>query len=370
MLTQNDLDRLNRISDEIEDLKRPLRVGTYNAPLNRDEEKGKFLEAYRYGKAYNPRFVFQSPPENWTAALWQYLDKLDPSLSIWDRLICEDLESDIEGMHIIAEHDPSVITERSIRKYKLPSADLVHQARELLNSTGWQAREVNDINTDDAVSFFRQALNKVGLTDWQVIVKQPMNARVAVRSIDRQILIRQDAMFSHTALQRLLVHEIGTHVFRYMNGSSQPLRLLRRGMGDFLETEEGLAAFHEKQYGVIDTLVMRRYASRVLAASLSLNHSFHEVFSLIAAYTDEEDAFGCVLRAKRGFTDTSQYGAHVKDKIYFEGYLNITQHMAASPADHDLLLAGKLSLSMLPAARQLRDEGWLTPPKYLPSQLI
>jgi len=184
------------------------------------------------------------------------------------------------------------------------------------------------------------------------------------------VKIHNDQFFTDAEVKRLLVHEIGTHVFRAVNGELEPLRLLRFGFDNYLLTEEGLATYHETRFGVQNNEDQRRYALRVLAAHLSLLNSFYEVFCAVVEHTTTEEALEIVTRAKRGFTDTRVHGAHVKDKVYFEGYQKVSAHLRCHAEDYPLLMCGKVSLEMIPSLEQLRKDGLLVEAKYLPEMLM
>jgi len=212
----------------------------------------------------------------------------------------------------------------------------------------------------------QRSLDSVGLHDWEIIIDDVMNASMMVRSVEQKVKIRRDKSFSLHAIKRLLVHEIGTHVFRYANGALQKIHLLRLGLSGYMMTEEGLATYHEEKYGLRDLDTARRYALRVIAAHLSLTHSFYEVFSEIVQHTEFDDAFDIVTRSKRGFTDTSAYGSHIKDKVYFEGFRRVSAHLEDNPTDYALLMSGKISLDMLPLMRSAAEANLLINPTYLP----
>ncbi|MBP0031499.1 tyrosine/phenylalanine carboxypeptidase domain-containing protein [Roseofilum sp. Guam] len=121
-----------------------------------------------------------------------------------------------------------------------------------------------------------------------------------------------------------------------------------------MATEEGLANYHEACYGVQSPADQRRYALRVIAAYLSLNHSFYDVFCELIQHTTFDKAFAITSRAKRGFTDTSVPGCHVKDKVYFEGFRQVSAHLEQYPDDYSLLMCGKVALDMFRSERVTR----------------
>ncbi|MEM7538383.1 MAG: tyrosine/phenylalanine carboxypeptidase domain-containing protein [Chloroflexota bacterium] len=365
----SEIDHLNGLSDQLEAIYRKCNPARYTSPGNRLEEKGTFLSAWRRGSVYNPQFEYALPSIGWTSALESFLSTFKPQ-NQWAHTLYQDASHRLARLHSLWERNPAEITNISIDRYGPVKDALVQDAYQLLNQTVETRVSDATITATEAAVFLRQALAEADLHEWQVVVSVRMSARMSVRSISQKVNIQADAMFNQQQLNRLLVHEIGTHVFRYMNGTVNPLRMLRMGLVDYLTTEEGLATYHEQQYGLSDPETQRRYALRVIAAHLSLNHSFYEVFAHLCSYTDEESAFAIVTRAKRGMMDTSQSGAHVKDKVYFEGLQAVSAHLSEYPNDYALLMCGKVSLRMLPDLRELKEVGVIFTPCYLPEQLF
>jgi hypothetical protein len=268
-----------------------------------------------------------------------------------------------------ATRDPMLTTKTTIKAYGEPSTELVQFAYEALAKLPLELEPLT-ISSEEMADWMRKALIKAGLTDWCVVVSNVMNARMSVRAVEKQVQVNAKGLFTTNELKRLLVHEIGTHVFRSVNGNLQSLKLLRFGLYSYMLTEEGLANYHEAYYGVQSSANQRLYALRVIAAYLSLNHSFYEVFCELIQHTNLDEAFDIVTRAKRGFTDTSFPGCHVKDKVYFDGFRQVTAHLKRYPDDYSLLMCGKVALSMLPDIKNLREAGWLVEPHYLPESLV
>lgn len=374
MLTATEIDHLNQLSDELEALYKPIRFTEYNAPLNRDSEQEKLFDAHAKGKAYQPQFVYNLLPDGLERPLIDFLKRLEPHRSPWEQILFDDVLDTIHALETLRTHDPATITANSVMTHGLPTRELVEAAYHTLQHI--PAAPIPTVQHDSLMSSeqaahaLRKALQRAVLTDWEVVVNPVMNARMMVRSTEQQVHVRAGTHFSPESVQRLLIHEIGTHVFRYANGVIQPLRLLRMGFAGYMMTEEGMATYNEHQHGVASIDADRRYALRVVAAYRALGASFYTVFEELLAYTTKVDAFSIVQRAKRGFEDTAAYGSHIKDKVYYEGFLTISAHLQDNPADYDLLMTGKCSLKMLPAMRQLQADDLLEAPRYLPAQLL
>jgi len=366
-----DIERTNRTADQLEKIYRSINSRPYTSPVNWLAEREKLISFWVNGSAYNPQFQYDSPPSNWTMELETYLQANRPE-SYWEQKLFEDAQQRLARFRSIETHDPKQVTELSIERYGAIPDALINSAYELLDETNEQNKndQHEPISAPEAARILSDALNKIGLARWNVVVEPRMAAKMNVRGAEQKINIQAGAFFSESQLARLLVHEIGTHVFRYVNGQANPLQILRLGLLDYLATEEGLATYHEERYGLLDLKTKRKYALRVIAAFLSLKDSFYEVFTHLTQFTDPEEAFTIVTRVKRGIVDTSQAGADIKDKVYFEGLRKVSEHLNKFPDDYPLLMSGKISLQMLPHVRELRQAGLICEPRYLPDRIL
>ncbi|MFZ4760861.1 MAG: tyrosine/phenylalanine carboxypeptidase domain-containing protein, partial [Burkholderiaceae bacterium] len=183
---------------------------------------------------------------------------------------------------------------------------------------------------------FGRALTLLGAQGWSVELDAEMTARVAVAPRARRIRIRTDARFAPAELRRLTVHEVGCHVARYENARRQPLELLVLGLGRYLSTEEGLAVWCERHFGVIGAGDERRYAARLVAVDLALAGSFSQVYGALRDVLPASEAYDLCVRVRRGIADQSGAGAYVKDRVYLEGCAAVGRHLA----EHPLVTAG------------------------------
>lgn len=97
--------------------------------------------------------------------------------------------------------------------------------------------------------------------------------------------------------------------------------------------------------------------------ALSLDQPLFEVYTELRKFAAHNQAFETAARAKRGISDTSSPGCHLKDKVYFEGIQAVSKHLTVRPEDLSTLYAGKISLGMLPAVATAIASGLLTAPK-------
>src|SRR3989339_10476 len=212
----------------------------------------------------------------------------------------------------------------------------------------------------EAVKAIRHALTLLGFK-WK-IVNRDMVTSAATISGTRVLELRKRERFSKKYVNRLIIHELGTHALRAENGSIQPLRLFRHGLAGYLETEEGLAAYHEFLSGVMSTSILRNYAGRVLAIHYARHTDFVTTYKLLSRHFREQTAWKLAVRAKRGLADTSQKGAFTRDAVYLRGFLRV--YAFAKKHDIRQLYVGKIGISDMASLQMVKD---MKRPLYTPA---
>lgn len=365
MLTKSELTSINDLGTRYQELAAKIRVEQYEVPLNLAAEGLKTQLAYEAGDQYNPQFVYSGPDSREAESdLVAFSDELRSNSSPWlDRLRIT-VSYMVECLIDSRNHAAGATTLRTKAMFGDISLPLRQTAQNVLEEPYALSDEATDVTAEGCVAIIRDALSRVSLNDWTAFVEPHMNAMMDVTGERREIRIRQGTLLTRTAVTRLLVHEIGCHVFRSASGIRQPIRLLGFGLGDYLTTEEGLACYQEAKTGLEDPADSRRLALRYLAAALSLERSLFDVYTDLRKYADHAQAFETAARAKRGIADTSQAGCHLKDKVYFEGIEQVSDHLRRMPEDLDLLYLGKVSLGMIPMLKEARLNGDLIQPAF------
>uniref|UniRef100_A0A7N5KG55 Microtubule associated tyrosine carboxypeptidase 2 n=1 Tax=Ailuropoda melanoleuca TaxID=9646 RepID=A0A7N5KG55_AILME len=146
-------------------------------------------------------------------------------------------------------------------------------------------------------------------------------------------------------LEGMLRHEIGTHYFRGINNLQQPWNSWTGRKKHELKpnnpTEEGLASIHSVLFRK-DPFLWRA-ALLYYTVYQASQMSFCELFKDIGKFVkDPNTRWDYCVRAKRGWTDTSQPGCFSKDQVYLDGILQILRYRET--IDFHLLTAlGKVS---------------------------
>ena len=162
-------------------------------------------------------------------------------------------------------------------------------------------------------------------------------------------------------VEPIIQHEVGTHILTFHNGSHQSINLLRYGLADYDELQEGLAVLSEYLVGGLDAERLRLLAMRVITANCRLEGAaFADTYHvLIEEYQClPEVAFETVTRIY-------QSGGFIKDIIYLRGFVKLLKYLQKG-GNLLPLLVGKIAIKHIPVIQELLDRGILHPPALLP----
>tara|TARA_Y100000310_G_C20600468_1_gene772743 strand:+ start:216 stop:1334 length:1119 start_codon:yes stop_codon:yes gene_type:complete len=253
-------------------------------------------------------------------------------------------------------------TDKSVKLYGLPSASLVSKAYDVLTQPCPKSIPSPKVKSKDAIAIIKTNLEKFGLP--YKVKKAELVTSAVIAANRKLIVLKKKARFSEQFINRLIVHEIGTHALRFGNGATQKLKIFANGLSQYLETEEGLAAYNEERFHVSQPSYMRNYAGRVIAVHMAQEHDFHATYKELRKYFPKKTAFQLTLRAKRGLSNTNMAGGFTKDHLYFKGYLKVKAY--AEKNNIDDLYYGKIGLDDLPFLKKMR----LEKPKLLPKDFV
>jgi alpha-L-glutamate ligase-like protein/uncharacterized protein (TIGR02421 family) len=328
-------------------------------PINQGEEKIKFLSDSKY----NPNF--------------EYADKEYPIEEFRDKL--KRLKLDDSPLGTILAHKRGELlskldvienigkdnefTNAAIKLYGKPNESTVNYAKELLKNYKKTAHKKKTYNSEQLRARCKKLLTEYGIKEWRILMKEHLTSRATIGK-NYTLLIRKNAVFHEDEMQKLLVHELETHMLTTLNGKNQPYRIFERGFSRYLETQEGLAIYNQESiYPLKNNLSI---ILGTILASLALKKSFREVYEFAKKHTDDEDsAWQLAVKAKRGLKDTEKIGGFTKNHLYLQGYLKVKEYLEKGGLIEDIYL-GKINVEQLPLVRQLKD---IKQPKYLPKFL-
>jgi uncharacterized protein (TIGR02421 family) len=323
-------------------------------PVNVSHAKAQFMHGIK-----NPVLSYPPPPDllhlrrNLSSIALEEQDALD-SIVIEKQI---DLIRKIDLLNSVGCFD---FTDKSRKLYGIPQRKLVEKAYELIN-TPLKGLGSQKVTSSDAVSLIRKNLLQFNLK--YKIKKEDLVSSCVILPSKKIIKLKKKARFSSDFVNRLVVHEIGTHALRFENGTKQPLSVFRNGLAHYLETEEGLAVFNEERFGVLNPSFMKHYAGRVVAVHTAQQKDFFHTFKELKPFFDKKTAFELALRAKRGLAGTDVPGGYTKDYIYLGGYEKVKDFVEKGGNLADLYV-GKVGIEDLKYVKELRLEAPVVPEKF------
>lgn len=184
--------------------------------------------------------------------------------------------------------------------------------------------------------------------------------------------VHRNAVFSLRDVRLLEVHEGWVHLGTGLNARKQGIcTFLRRSLPDSTRTQEGLAVWTEVLSFASHPARLRLLAGRVEAVALAeKGANFLEVYELFLELgLDPRESYRQTVRTFRG--SVPEGGPFTKDLAYTRGFAEVARFLQDVLRQQTwdlvaLLFCGKVSVTDLPALRELREQGWLRPAIFLP----
>lgn len=330
-------------------LRKLLDYQKYMTPTNYSEENSKFLTAYHNQTIYDPQYTYKrfNEPEGRAEALALYSEFKNAESGVNAVLsnALKELVSEFDMYSAIG--DDEAFTDIGISLFGKPDPKYYDEALKMLHSTDPEiGSSLNRYSAEQLKEVFTARLAAYSL-NWDIIILNSMAARVSVEPDQKSIYISAKAGFTKNDIMRLCYHEIDTHVLRAENGERSGFHVLSSGTSGALVYEEGLASYNEWKHGVRDEFTVSLYAARFLSC-INISMSFYDMFDfLIKRGCSENVAMYVVPRIKRGISDTSKPGGFIKDYVYFQGFYEIKDFIAAHPNEYEKLYFGSVSLTDL-----------------------
>jgi len=189
-----------------------------------------------------------------------------------------------------------------------------------------------------------------------------------------KLKLNKSGKFSDRELKYLEVHEGWVHLGTTINGNAQPYcSFLSKGSPSCSVIQEGLAVMTEVVSFSSYPARMRKITNRVIAiAKVMQGADFLDVFHYFQECgLSEDDAYKQCVRVFRGSTPTG--GPFTKDLAYAKGFVLLYNFLCFAISEHrvdviPILFTGKIALDDVPLLLELKAEGLLAEPKYLPPQ--
>lgn len=189
-----------------------------------------------------------------------------------------------------------------------------------------------------------------------------------------KIKLSNHAKFTDRELKYLEIHEGWVHLGTTINGKTQPYcYFLSKGTPSCTVVQEGLAVLTEVVAFASYPARMRKITNRVIAIEKVMQGAdFMDIFRyFIDCGLTEEDAYKQCVRVFRGSVPNG--GPFTKDLAYAKGFVLLYNFLCYAISERridvvPILFSGKLSLNDVPLLLELKSEGLLAEPRYMPDQ--
>lgn len=279
-------------------------------------------------------------------------------LSLMSRLIPTNLKEEKEKFFFDSLYNPQfeyieTIDEDLFFRYGPVSHEYFNTAQGILNKVNHQWGDEEAYNTDIQGEILSQSEVEEHIKKYlidnkldDIISYSFSNAYVARTSVYQNVIqIRTPVQYRANAIESVLDHEVGTHIFRRLNDVKQPWhkKYTAFGFQPYLSTEEGMAVIHS-QLSLPDRLLLYP-ALNYYAVCRAEQMSFSELFADLKKFVnDREKRFSLCLKVKRGITDTSVPGAFSKNQVYLAGTVRVAQWLVKNDFDIEKLYVGKIDI--------------------------
>jgi len=333
-----DIDKLELLAKEIIGIKKILRLGnTSLTPLNYAEEMEKFFNDF----SYNPQYIYREP------SLPDFSKEIDDYKLRVDALsIPEDLKQHI--MEFLDDQVDLYLTKMSIGKdnFSNNAHKLFDWGTDRLDllltntpSVEFKLHIKHKLkNAQDIKSRFEKTLARYNIDSFKINVNDfaPHMINVGYNIIN----VGSEIKRFECNVDRLVVHEIESHVLQTENTKNSPTALAEfTKYGNQNLYGEGLAIYNEITTRKITPSAFEMYYYRIKAVR-NLHKSFSEIYELLLENLNPQRAFIMTYRVKRGMRDTSLPGGFPKDAAYLLGYHEI-ENLRAEKYPRKLLYATK-----------------------------
>jgi len=207
--------------------------------------------------------------------------------------------------------------------------------------------DVESFNAEAAQAVFESILHDEfgeAAEDWRIDIEQAQS--VNVKASEKRIVIPLERSISQAAMRGLVVHEMGVHMLRAIQGASTDLKPLELGLPGYMNNEEGLGVimqqalkgeYHESGINHYITIGLANFEKKDFRDTFEIKWRLSALSSLKAgskltdeAITKSQNAsYGATMRIYRGTDSLPLF----KDISYYNGARDMWQYLESIQGD-------------------------------------
>jgi hypothetical protein len=173
---------------------------------------------------------------------------------------------------------------------------------------------------------------------------------------ERSILIAAGRALTRDDVERTVLHEISGHALPMVRARAHPLPLLALGTARGSDDQEGYALVLEERGGFLAHARRRELATRHVAVeTMRSGATFVETVRLLMRSHRVPSALA-VRACERAYRGGDGIGGGLgRERVYLESWRRVRARLETSPADEDIVSAGRVAVDAIDALRN-RDE--------------
>jgi len=329
---QNEIDEkiIKNLDKKLFELEKKINVLSLVKPINLDQEKVNFLN----NKTDSPRFFYREPKIN-IELLKKELKALPKHVNHpLAKLFLKKADELNIKLNLVGALNSKELQTISERLYGKVDKMLYDRAVNYIKDNPVVEDKSKVLSFKQTVKKLEDYLKENKLTRWKIKVGEQRASDIAV-SKGNSIFLRDGVEFTENRLKAVIAHEIETHIYRLENGRLENYKIFEIGTAGYLETEEGLAIYNQKQLGIPLGEKDVWPALRVIGIYLADEMGFAELFAFMKENygLSDETAWSICSRSKRGLIDTDRKIAFTRDLVYLKGYNLVKDHLDKNPKD-------------------------------------
>jgi len=362
---------IDEVNEHLSKLRLPLSL--VFTPINLKEEKENFFSS----DSYEPKFIYKKIKNSNTEILRRLaslreISNIDPRISDFYIQLIESKKEVNDLMNAVGNNE--LVTDISYKKYGKPSPLLFRNSARVLrgkvdnyNIVKYPVVKVgNMLDYKDIERIFNRVFDYYKLAGWRI--ESSLNigknsAKVGIKS--KWVLVDPQIQRSKFKLKKTIVHEVGTHVLRSVNGENSGISALSNAnLTSYLDIEEGLATWNESDMDLLTLSWLKKKAAMTWAIYIGEKLTFRQLYNTMLGLFPKKTAFDITYRVKRGLGDTSYPGIYSKDIVYFRGFRKVKKAIEKDKALYEKLYSGKIDINQC----EWVDDGLIPKAKIVPSK--
>ena len=352
-LVRAETDLLSMKQDIISNEQNEIVRQTYRWRLNEKIAEFRMLKAVSSGDMHRFQrycnFIYGKPsPDIFAYTVSSIRIKAEEAVNSEDNFVSQTASELLQLLPELTKPKITELPDKTIVNYAyvqtgIELGNLINIPNDLTNFEAYQIKEV-----------FESALQQLGDNEWQVSIDdQTSRTAIGVSQEEKQVKIPQGRSVGKSRLVGLIVHEIGTHVARRVNGERSRLKLLGLGLDRYEIGEEGVATMREQALAqkADDFRGLEGHLAIGLAVGLDgQRRDFRQVYEVLekhyllnnltkgkgfdeALEKAQNSAWNNTVRTFRG-TDCRTPGVcFTKDIIYREGNIGVWTVVRSNPEE-------------------------------------